>query len=136
MTNIPKRLHPLFTTQHNKNLLLTKQNHIPIINSPFLPIASYGGAFVLLWALHLPEVPPQVRELQEIQVAQTAGQTSLYGENCHRLPAAGKTPSLLGWLTLPRKDGGNERPQCHPGNERPQCLSSGNERPGSPNKRS
>ena len=70
-----------------------------------------------------------VRELQEIQVAQTAGQSSLYGENYHRLPAAGKTPSLLSWLTLPRKDGGNERPQCLPGKECPQCLS-GNERPG------
>ena len=63
-----------------------------------------------LWALHFPEVPTQVRELQEIQVAQTEGQTSLHGENCHRLPAAEKTPSLLSWLTLPRKDGGNERP--------------------------
>ena len=79
MTNIPKRLHPLFTTQQNKNLLLTKQNHIPIINSPFLPIASYGGAFVPLWALHRPEVPPQVRELQEIQVAQTAGKPACMG---------------------------------------------------------
>ena len=63
-----------------------------------------------LWALHLPEVPTQVRELQEIQVAQTEGQTSLLEENCHRLPGAEKTPSLLSWLTLPRKDGGNERP--------------------------
>ena len=62
-------------------------------------------------------------------MAQTEGQTSLRGENCHRLPAAEKTPSLLNWLTLPRKDGGNERPQCHPGNERPQCHSSGKERP-------
>ena len=68
-------------------------------------------------------------------MAQAAGQTSLYGENCHRLPAAGRTPSLLSQLTLLRKVGGNER---HPGlasNERPQS-SSGNERPGSPNKRS
>ena len=77
-------------------------------------------------------------------MAQTAGQTSLHGENCHRLPAAGKTPSLLSWLTLPRKDGGNERPQYLPGKERPQCLSgnerppclAGNKRPGSPDKRS
>ena len=61
-------------------------------------------------------------------MAQTEGQTSLHGENCHRLPAAEKSPSLMSWLTLPQKDGGNERPQCHPGNERPQCHS-GNERP-------
>ena len=41
MTNIHKRLHPLCTTQQNTNLLLTKQNHIPIINSPFFLLQGF-----------------------------------------------------------------------------------------------
>ena len=93
-----------------QKLIVTKQNYIPMIISPFLPIASYGRAFVPHWAFHHPEVPTGVRELQEIPVAQTEGQTSLCGENCHRLPTAEKPPSSLSLLTWPRKDGGNERP--------------------------
>ena len=72
------------------------------------------------------------------------GKPACMRKNCHRLPAAERTPSLLSCLTLPRKDGGNEQTQCHPGNERPQgpsgnerppCLA-GNERLGSPDKKS
>ena len=89
------------------------------IYSPLFSRAFYGGAAVSLWAEYHPEVRTLEQEVQGIQGEETVGQTSLHEEHYYKLPTADTSPSLWSSLTLPRKVGGNERPQCHPGNERP-----------------
>ena len=103
-TNIHIKLNPLFTNSNKYSLKLTRT-----YTAPF-SIASYGGAFVTLGVLHLPEVQSQVRELQGIQVEYTVGRTSLSMKGCFRMPAAGTSPSWLSSPTLPQMDGGNEQP--------------------------
>ena len=136
-------LYPLFTNQLNTNNI-TKMDP-KYIKSPLFSIAFYGGAAVSFWAECLPEVQTLEQEVQGIQGEETVGQTSLREEYCYRLPTADTSPALWSLMTLPRKVGGNEQPQCHPGIERLLCHSSGNERhpglasnerPGSPDNRS
>ena len=59
-----------------QKLIVTKQNYILMIISPFLPITSYGGAFVPHWALHLPEVPTGVREHRQRGKPACVGRTA------------------------------------------------------------
>ena len=77
------------------------------------------------WAECLPEVQTLEQEVQGIQGGKTVGQTSLGEEHCYRLPTADTSAALWSSMTLPRKVGGNERPQCHSsGNERHPGLAS------------
>ena len=77
--------------------------------------ASYVGVEASVWGKHRPMAQTQEQEVREIQGEGTVRQTILRVVHCHCLPAVYTAPSSLSSMTLLHKDGGNERPQCHPG---------------------